>query len=70
VYYSTEYLKSYECKLLGLSDKVNLYQPIDNISDVQNEISSSDNMNQNDTFKNVYVDLNDYILMVCYQIFF
>ncbi len=70
MYYSTEYLKSYECKLLGLSDKVNLYQPIDNISDVQNEISSSDNMNQNDTFKNVYVDLNDYILMVCYQIFF
>ena len=33
VYYSNEYLKSYQCKLLGLSDQVNLFKSISKIEE-------------------------------------
>ncbi|CAF0732756.1 unnamed protein product [Brachionus calyciflorus] len=48
VYFSVQYLKSYECKLLGISDRVNLFK------------SPNDQMNNQ---KYVPDDLNEFILV-------
>ena len=66
VLYSNEYLKSYECKLLGLSDKVNIFQSISDSSDNDTIDNNSENQKDpqaNNNLKNVYSDLNEYILM-------
>ena len=55
VYYSSEYIKSYQCKLLGLSDKV---QPI-----ADQSTSSDDNIDAGSTERTIFGDLNEFIYL-------
>ena len=65
VYYSNEYLKSYECRLLGISDKVTPFQSENatspNEDDDKNVFSLSPTLpTKNVNFCN---DLNDYVFI-------